>query len=271
MTWYKTGTVSVTSGSNAVIGTGTSFIANSRVGDAFRGPDGEWYEVTNIASDTALSIAPNYQGPTQAAGVYSLAPMQGYVKDSADQLRQIVNQYGATLAGLGSVSTENVVPIAKGGTGANTVAAAVTALGLGSVSTENVVPVSKGGTGAKTVAAAVTALGLDVATITNANGTAIRFPDGTQICTGYVNAPSLAIVDVRGSCFAGPYLAPPMFASAFIQPPVTTMNIVGSTGLIWFTGAVAPTTTYFQGAYAMCAYSVTASAYISYMAVGRWK
>ncbi len=131
--------------------------------------------------------------------------------------------------------------------------------------------IAQGGTGAKTVAAAVTALGLDVATITNANGTAIRFPDGTQICTGYVNAPSLAIVDVRGSCFAGPYLAPPMFASAFIQPPVATMSIVGNTGLIWVTGAVAPTTTYFQGAYAMSPYSVTASAYISYMAVGRWK
>ena len=87
MTWYKTGTVAVTAGSNAVIGSGTSFIANSRVGDAFRGPDGEWYEVTNIASDTALSIAPNYQGATVAAGGYSLAPMQGYVKDSADALR----------------------------------------------------------------------------------------------------------------------------------------------------------------------------------------
>ena len=132
-------------------------------------------------------------------------------------------------------------------------------------------PIAKGGTGANTVAAAVTALGLDVATITNANGTAIRFPDGTQICTGYVHAPSLAIVDGRGSCFAGPYLVPPMFASAFIQPPVATMSIVGSTGLIWVTGAVAPTTTYFQGAYAMSAYSVTASAYISYMAMGRWK
>jgi hypothetical protein len=87
MTWYKKGTVAVTADSNAVIGTGTSFIANSRVGDAFRGPDGEWYEVTNIASDTALSIAPNYQGATLAAGGYSLAPMQGYVKDSADALR----------------------------------------------------------------------------------------------------------------------------------------------------------------------------------------
>lgn len=87
MTWYKTGTVAVALGSNAVLGTGTSFIANARVGDAFRGPDGEWYEVTNIASDTTLSIAPDYQGAAVTAGAYSLAPMQGYVKDSADALR----------------------------------------------------------------------------------------------------------------------------------------------------------------------------------------
>lgn len=83
MTWYKTGTVAVTPGSNAVLGTGTAFIANSRVGDGFRGPDGGWYEVTNIASDTALSIAPPYGDPS----AYALAPLQGYVKDSADALR----------------------------------------------------------------------------------------------------------------------------------------------------------------------------------------
>lgn len=100
MPWYKSGTVSVVLNSNAVIGTGTAFIANSRVGDAFRGPDGGWYEVTNIASDTALSISPNYQGATNAAGVYALAPMQGYVKDSADALRALVNQFGAQLAAL---------------------------------------------------------------------------------------------------------------------------------------------------------------------------
>ncbi|WP_236418616.1 hypothetical protein [Pseudomonas syringae] len=87
MSWYKTGVVTVTQGSNTVIGTGTSFIANSRVGDAFRGPDGKWYEVINIASNTAMSIAPDYQGPTLASGSYALAPMQGYIKDSADALR----------------------------------------------------------------------------------------------------------------------------------------------------------------------------------------
>lgn len=100
MPWYKSGTVSVVLNSNAVIGTGTAFIANSRVGDAFRGPDGGWYEVTNIASDTAMSISPNYQGATNATGIYALAPMQGYVKESADALRALVNQFGAQLAAL---------------------------------------------------------------------------------------------------------------------------------------------------------------------------
>lgn len=93
MAWYKTGTVAVAADSNAVIGTGTAFIANARVGDAFRGPDGLWYEVTNIASNTAISIAPNYQGATVAAGVYTIAPMQGYVKESADRLRAITDQF----------------------------------------------------------------------------------------------------------------------------------------------------------------------------------
>ncbi|KDD65298.1 tail fiber protein [Pseudomonas mandelii PD30] len=108
MPWYKAGTVSVVLNSNAVIGTGTAFIANSRVGDAFRGPDGAWYEVTNIASDTALSLSPNYQGATNAAGTYALAPMQGYVKESADALRAIVNTYGAKLAVLGTASAADL-------------------------------------------------------------------------------------------------------------------------------------------------------------------
>ena len=100
MTWYKTGTVTVASGSNAVIGMGTSFIANSRVGDAFRGPDGGWYEVTNIASSTSLSIAPDYQGASVAAGAYSLAPMQGYVKDSADALREATKTIASGVADM---------------------------------------------------------------------------------------------------------------------------------------------------------------------------
>ncbi|MFU2330336.1 phage tail protein [Pseudomonas sp. NFX98] len=106
MPWYKSGTVSVALNSNAVIGAGTAFLSNGRVGDGFRGPDGGWYEITNIASDTAMSIAPNYQGATSAAGSYAIAPLQGYVKDSADALRALVNQFGGVLGVLGNTPTQ---------------------------------------------------------------------------------------------------------------------------------------------------------------------
>ncbi len=130
MPWHKAGTVSVTQNSNAVIGTNTAFIANSRVGDGFRGPDGGWYEVTNIASDTAISISPNYQGATNAAGGYAIAPLQGYVKESADRLRALVLQYGDKLAALGTTGNYDVLPLAKGGTGANSADNAVSKLGF---------------------------------------------------------------------------------------------------------------------------------------------
>jgi hypothetical protein len=105
MPWYKAGTVSVVQNSNAVTGTGTAFIANSRVGDAFLGPDGCWYEVTNIASDTTMAISPNYLGASTIDGSFAIAPIQGYVKDSADALRALVVQFGSTLAVLGTSGT----------------------------------------------------------------------------------------------------------------------------------------------------------------------
>jgi|GEM_PF-3418591 len=100
MSWYKSGTVSVAQNSNAVLGVGTAFIANGRVGDAWIGPDSGLYEVTNIASDTALSISPPYKGVTVTEGNYALAPMQGYLKDTADALRQASLEVGGALDGL---------------------------------------------------------------------------------------------------------------------------------------------------------------------------
>ncbi|WP_050516636.1 pyocin knob domain-containing protein [Pseudomonas brassicacearum] len=138
MPWYKQGTCNVTLNSNAVTGTGTAFIVNARVGDAFRGPDGRWYEVTNVASNTAISIDPPYIGATASAGSYALAPMQGYLKDSADALRAIVNTYGAQLAALKTTGNYDVLPVTKGGTGGTTQADGRTGLGLGSAATATV-------------------------------------------------------------------------------------------------------------------------------------
>lgn len=104
MPWYSAGTVTVTNGSPTVTGSGTQFSANVRVGDAFRGPDGGWYEVTNIASATVLSINPPYEGANAAGAPYRIAPIQGYVKESADRLRMIVEQWGQELGELGEMS-----------------------------------------------------------------------------------------------------------------------------------------------------------------------
>ncbi len=138
MSWYKVGTVSVTPGSNAVIGTGTSFIANSRVGDAFRGPDGGWYEVTNIASNTALSVSPGYQGAADASGGYALAPMQGYVKDSADALRaatQVIASGVTDMEQQVATATEAAQSAAQSKAGATEQAGIATS--AAGVSTEN--------------------------------------------------------------------------------------------------------------------------------------
>lgn len=94
MAWYKTGTITATNGDSVITGVDTRFAANSRVGDGLNGPDGNWYEVVNIASETVISIYPVYQGSTIAdSTTWMIAPLQGYNKESADRLRAITDQF----------------------------------------------------------------------------------------------------------------------------------------------------------------------------------
>jgi hypothetical protein len=130
MPWYKAGTVSIVQNSNAVTGDGTAFIANSRVGDAFLGPDGYWYEVTNIASDTAMAISPTYKGATVSGSAYAIMPVQGYPKLLADAFNQLRLQFGDKMAALGTTGNFDVLPVDKGGTGGTSAATALTELGL---------------------------------------------------------------------------------------------------------------------------------------------
>lgn len=155
MAWYRTGTVAVTLNSATVTGTGTSFSSNARVGDGFLGPDGRWYEVTNIASATVISITPNYLGATATGQSYSIAPLQGYVKQSADSLRTITNQYGTTLGLLGTpTDTAGLrTNIGAAKSGANNDITSITGL-------TTALTVTQGGTGGTSASAARANLGV---------------------------------------------------------------------------------------------------------------
>lgn len=93
--WHRAGTITVTKGSKTVTGAGgTAWVQNIRVGDALQGPDGRYYEVTNVASDTALSIEPAYMGNTASGQWYQILPILGQQKRLADRAAELVGAVG---------------------------------------------------------------------------------------------------------------------------------------------------------------------------------
>lgn len=86
-TWYRTGTVGVTNASTAVTGSGTAWVANVRIGDAFHGPDGRIYEVATVVSNTALTLVSAYGGSTAGAQAYAVQPTRGIIRDFDDTVR----------------------------------------------------------------------------------------------------------------------------------------------------------------------------------------
>ena len=181
MPWLRGGTVSVTNGSTTVTGTNAAFDANARVGDAFVGPDGLNYEITNVASATVISILPAYKGVTVSGATYAIMPVQGYPKLMVGAFNQLRLQFGDKMAALGTTGNYDILPVAKGGTGGNTAAFARTGLELGAVSTENVVPVAKGGTGRTDGRVLISELGVQqAAALYNQQGLYIGWNSSSQ-------------------------------------------------------------------------------------------
>ncbi|MHA3735108.1 hypothetical protein ACXR0M_05455 [Pseudomonas sp. Eth.TT006] len=291
MPWLRAGTVNVTSNSPAVIGVNVDFVSNARIGDAFVGPDGRQYEVSNIVGPAMLSITPAYQGATVTGAAYSIMPVQGYPKALADAFNNLNVQYGPKLAAMGEASSFDVLPLRNGGTGATDVVAARQALGLGAVATDAIVPIVRGGTGGTTQAAARSGLGLGSAAVaslvgtvsqvggvatgaviergSNANGEYVKFADGTLICTLF-NKGAVAFNNTSNIGFIWTY---PM---AFVAPGFVTGNLVGVLGVVkqvTSVGAYSRTNTFAS----VCVFSLGqfAEADVSMvsfdcLAIGRW-
>jgi hypothetical protein len=93
MAWYDTGTVSVTNGSTAVIGSGTNFISGAQIGEAFYGPDGRLYEIQAIVSATSLTLADPYLGSTQSGQAYKIVPTQSLVATLAAGVSELITDF----------------------------------------------------------------------------------------------------------------------------------------------------------------------------------
>lgn len=263
MPWYRTGTVAITAGQNTVTGTGTNFSANARVGDAFLGPDGNWYEVTNIASATVLSILPAYKGATVSGGSYAITPIQGYDKSLRDAISSILQQWGSTLAGLGSVSTENVVPVAKGGTGGTTQAAARTGLGLKAAAVADIVGTVNQSGGVPT--------GAIMEAGSNANGEYIKYADGTLITRSLYSDIGLAVNTAAGVLFRSATLTQLYPASFFDQPKVSLNMYKGVNDVFRLSAQQHPSGSGYMTFSVSSSVSTAAVAMqCSIIAIGRW-
>lgn len=134
MAWETTGTVTVTNNSSTVSGSGTLFSDRCRVGDAFNGPDGTFYEVVNIVSNTSMAISPSYKGASGSGKAYQVVPVRGYSKKAADYLHELLRRVGPAVDNAINlpewITAGLPAPVEAGGTGASTAAGARTALSV---------------------------------------------------------------------------------------------------------------------------------------------
>lgn len=102
MAWYRSGTASFTNGSATVTGSGTAFIANASIGEGLIAPDGRTYEITNIVSDTSLTISPAYLGSTASGQGYAIAPLRGRIADLIAETSSLLASFSTVRDGIGA-------------------------------------------------------------------------------------------------------------------------------------------------------------------------
>lgn len=90
MSWYRTGTVTVTNGLATVVGSGTAWSGTVDPGWVFLGPDGITYEVESVSSDTSITLATNYAGSTLAGASYATYPTQGLTRSLSQGVAQLI-------------------------------------------------------------------------------------------------------------------------------------------------------------------------------------
>lgn len=98
MSWYSTGTISVTNGSTAVTGTDTLWATQISAGDALY-IDGLLYEILTVGSNTSLQLRTAYAGTTGSNRTYRVIRFYSNtgVGDLALRVQQLTARYEGAL------------------------------------------------------------------------------------------------------------------------------------------------------------------------------
>lgn len=93
MAWISNGTVTVSNGSAAVTGIGTTWNIGVQRGWGFVGPDGRTYEVASINSDNSLTLARPFLGSSGSGQIYALFPTTSLAGDLAEQVSRLIANF----------------------------------------------------------------------------------------------------------------------------------------------------------------------------------
>lgn len=114
------GTATATNGSATVTGSGTVWASTVRPGMliAFGSPYSDWYQVTEVASDTSLTIHTNYTGTTGTYG-YGILPWFATEADAATRISNdlliLLEAYGTIFNVSGASKTQEFNKTSSGG------------------------------------------------------------------------------------------------------------------------------------------------------------
>jgi hypothetical protein len=99
MTWYKTGTASVTNGSPTVAINDANAQLNIFPDDGFVGPDGRTYAVLSVQNATTITLSQNYDGPTAASQPYVIIPVADHLqlRDMLIGVNTLITEYSDIL------------------------------------------------------------------------------------------------------------------------------------------------------------------------------
>ena len=295
MSWYRTGTVTVTNGSKTVTGVETLWASSVNAGDAFAlvdgnlNPTGAWYEVETVTSNTKMVLKQSYAGSTGSNKQYCVFNLVGNMTTPsfAQRLAQFFDSFQGLIDKPTTTPTASSIPIAdaNGDIDSGWIKDA-TASVKGVVELATTVETSAGQDATRAVTPAGFLAGLRgnlLGTVSqsggvptgaviergsNANGQYVKFADGTMICSIIETVTNQAIDHSNGSLYIGsrPWTLPAVFAAN----PVVMSSCRWGASASWASVSTSSTTSVALRFFDVLSRSTGTDFIYSVSAIGRW-